>query len=159
MNVKAAEIRIKKNEVYIYISVVEARKDRSRDKRARVFVHFFANAPSHGRNVAAFVRLPRGKGYIDTHISIAHGGGSEDRRSIDRSSRKEKESWSNRARDLPILPRPPVITPFFSFLKPLRVYTRVCVCMCVCMRTSYVQSCILPLRIITRLLALNTRLL
>lgn len=59
--------------------------------------------------------------------SIAHGGGSEDRRSIDRRGKRRK-SWSSRARDLPTPPRPPAITS----LKPLRV----CICVCV-----YIYEC------------------
>lgn len=54
--------------------------------------------------------------------SIVHGGGSEDRRSIDRRGERRK-SWSNRARDLPTPPRLPAITS----LKPLRVF----ICMCI----------------------------
>lgn len=61
--------------------------------------------------------------------SIVHGGGSEDRRSIDRRGERRK-SWSNRARDLPTPPRPPAI----ASLKPLRV----CICVCVCV---YIYEC------------------
>lgn len=70
--------------------------------------------------------------------SIVHGGGSEDRRSIDRRGERRK-SWSNRARDLPTPPRPPAI----ASLKPLRV----CICVCVCIYIRMFvcsRACIIP---------------
>ena len=104
--------------------------------------HFFANALSHGRNVADFVRLPRGKGLSDIHIYICiciyiyidsarrrKRGSAVDRSIVEERERKLVESSARS-----IYPTPATGHHTFFFKASACVYTCVCVYVCVCER-------------------------